>query len=110
MTDRVALVTGAARGQGAAIVKRLHADGYRVAACDVRDDELKALVGPEFAVDSIAAVAVADRVDNANHIAVGQRVVLVPTHACTAAYLYDKALVLGQEGRWEFRDQLGSSR
>jgi 3alpha(or 20beta)-hydroxysteroid dehydrogenase len=40
--DRVALVTGAARGQGAAIVKRLHADGFRVAACDVRPDELKA--------------------------------------------------------------------
>jgi 3alpha(or 20beta)-hydroxysteroid dehydrogenase len=41
-TDRVALVTGAARGQGAAIVKRLHQDGFRVAACDVRLDELKA--------------------------------------------------------------------
>jgi len=41
-TDRVALVTGAARGQGAAIVKRLHKDGFRIAACDVRLDELKA--------------------------------------------------------------------
>lgn len=38
--DRVALVTGAARGQGAAIVARLHADGFRVAACDVSVDEL----------------------------------------------------------------------
>ena len=34
-TDRVALITGAARGQGAAIVKRLHKDGFRVAACDL---------------------------------------------------------------------------
>jgi 3alpha(or 20beta)-hydroxysteroid dehydrogenase len=33
--DRVALVTGAARGQGAAIVKRLRRDGFRIAACDV---------------------------------------------------------------------------
>jgi len=33
--DRVALVTGAARGQGAAIVNRLHKDGFRVAACDL---------------------------------------------------------------------------
>jgi 3alpha(or 20beta)-hydroxysteroid dehydrogenase len=44
-TARVALVTGAARGQGAAIVKRLHADGFRVGACDVLIDELKAGVG-----------------------------------------------------------------
>jgi 3alpha(or 20beta)-hydroxysteroid dehydrogenase len=44
VTARVALVTGAARGQGAAIVKRLHEDGFRVAACDVRDDELKASI------------------------------------------------------------------
>jgi 3alpha(or 20beta)-hydroxysteroid dehydrogenase len=40
MTGRVALVTGAARGQGAAIVGRLHADGVLVAACDLLADEL----------------------------------------------------------------------
>jgi NAD(P)-dependent dehydrogenase (short-subunit alcohol dehydrogenase family) len=44
VTYRVALVTGAARGQGAAIVRRLHADGYGVAACDVRVDELTASI------------------------------------------------------------------
>jgi len=44
VTDRVALVTGAARGQGAAIVERLHAEGFRVAAGDVRIDELRANV------------------------------------------------------------------
>src|SRR4051812_26750046 len=44
MAERVALVTGAARGQGAAIVKRLVADGLRVAACDLRADELHASV------------------------------------------------------------------
>lgn len=42
--DRVALVTGAARGQGAAIVERLRADGFRVAAADVLTDELTAAV------------------------------------------------------------------
>lgn len=46
MTPRVAVVTGAARGQGAAIVRRLHDDGFRVAACDVLVDELEAMVSP----------------------------------------------------------------
>jgi NAD(P)-dependent dehydrogenase (short-subunit alcohol dehydrogenase family) len=52
--DRVALVTGAARGQGAAIVERLHADGFRVAAGDIRIDELKANV--EALGDNVIAV------------------------------------------------------
>jgi 3alpha(or 20beta)-hydroxysteroid dehydrogenase len=43
-SDRVALVTGAARGQGAGIVKRLHKDGFRVAACDLLVDDLTATV------------------------------------------------------------------
>jgi 3alpha(or 20beta)-hydroxysteroid dehydrogenase len=54
-TDRVALVTGAARGQGAAIVKRLHKDGFRVAACDVLADELTKTVE---SVDGDAAIAI----------------------------------------------------
>ena len=53
-TDRVALVTGAARGQGAAIVKRLHKDGFRVAACDLLADELTATV--EELDDAVVAV------------------------------------------------------
>ncbi|RJQ69606.1 hypothetical protein D5S17_30945 [Pseudonocardiaceae bacterium YIM PH 21723] len=44
-------------------------------------EELQSLVGPEFAVDSIAAVAIADRVDGGKQTADGQRVVLNPTIA-----------------------------
>jgi 3alpha(or 20beta)-hydroxysteroid dehydrogenase len=55
-TDRVALVTGAARGQGAAIVKRLHKDGFRVAACDLLVDDLTATVE---SVGREAAIAIA---------------------------------------------------
>ncbi len=46
MTPPVALVTGAARGQGAAIVARLHADGFQVAACDLLLDELRTSTAP----------------------------------------------------------------
>jgi 3alpha(or 20beta)-hydroxysteroid dehydrogenase len=44
VTGRVALVTGAARGQGWAITQRLRADGFFVAACDISADELGAAV------------------------------------------------------------------
>jgi 3alpha(or 20beta)-hydroxysteroid dehydrogenase len=52
---RVALVTGAAGGQGWAIVKRLRAVGYCVAASDRRADELVARIG-ELGDDEIVAV------------------------------------------------------
>jgi 3alpha(or 20beta)-hydroxysteroid dehydrogenase len=42
--QRVALVTGAAGGQGWAIAKRLRAEGFSVVACDLRVDELAAVV------------------------------------------------------------------
>ncbi|MDA2893100.1 SDR family NAD(P)-dependent oxidoreductase [Mycolicibacterium sp. BiH015] len=42
--ERVALVTGAARGQGAAITARLLQDGFCVAACDLLADEVAAHV------------------------------------------------------------------
>jgi 3alpha(or 20beta)-hydroxysteroid dehydrogenase len=54
VTDRVALVTGAARGQGAAIVEQLHSEGFRVVAGDVRIDELTANV--EAFGDNVFAV------------------------------------------------------
>ena len=43
LEGRVALVTGGARGMGAAAVRRLHADGASVVAADVLDEDGKAL-------------------------------------------------------------------
>jgi 3alpha(or 20beta)-hydroxysteroid dehydrogenase len=43
LTGKVALVTGAARGQGAAAVRRFVAEGARVLAADIADDTGKAL-------------------------------------------------------------------
>lgn len=43
-------------------------------------------------------------------LAVGEQVALIPRHGCTAAYLYDRALVRLRDGRWEYRAQLGASR
>lgn len=55
MNRRVALVTGAARGQGRAIVERLRADGFVVAACDVNAAELTAAVDAAHD-DAVAAI------------------------------------------------------
>jgi D-serine deaminase-like pyridoxal phosphate-dependent protein len=41
---------------------------------------------------------------------VGDRVLLMPQHACTTAYLYNTALVRTSSGGWEQRPQLGSAR
>lgn len=53
--QRVALVTGAAGGQGWAIVKRLRGQGYSVAACDRRADELVANTD-ELGDDEVIAI------------------------------------------------------
>jgi 3alpha(or 20beta)-hydroxysteroid dehydrogenase len=55
MSKRVALVTGAAGGQCWAIAKRLRAEGYSVAACDRRADELVAAVD-ELGDDEVVAI------------------------------------------------------
>jgi len=40
----------------------------------------------------------------------GDQLALVPRHACTTTYLYRRALVLGKDGEWSYRDQLGCER
>lgn len=55
MSAKIALVTGAARGQGAALVRRLRADGFQVAAADRLMDELRAQID---ALDDPGVIAV----------------------------------------------------
>jgi D-serine deaminase-like pyridoxal phosphate-dependent protein len=43
-------------------------------------------------------------------LSTGDRLLLIPEHTCTTAYLYNNALVRSVDGQWEYRDQLGSGR
>ncbi|MDZ4267797.1 MAG: SDR family oxidoreductase [Mycobacterium sp.] len=104
--DRLALVTGAARGQGAAIAARLLEDGFRVAACDLLADELAATVA---ALDTDRAVAVALDVTSADQWAHAVRTVVDRFGALTtlvnnAGVLHRASLAdetpAGFEGSW----------
>ncbi|MEQ8719107.1 MAG: SDR family NAD(P)-dependent oxidoreductase [Acidimicrobiales bacterium] len=59
MRDRVALVTGGARGIGLACAQRLRSDGLTVAICDLESDDLAA------AADSVDSTHVLDVTDSA---------------------------------------------
>lgn len=104
--DRVALVTGAARGQGAAIVERLVKDGFRVAACDVLADELAATVesvGGEAAIAISLDVTSEERWQAAVATAV-ERLGALTTLVNNAGVLHRASLAdetpAGFEGSW----------
>jgi D-serine deaminase-like pyridoxal phosphate-dependent protein len=68
-------------------------------------------VGERFRWDGrIMLMSEEHSVVEAEDLAVGDRVLLMPRHACTTAYLFDEALVRTADGRWERRRQLGCAR
>ncbi len=68
-------------------------------------------MGDRFRWDSpIVMMNEEHTVVEAQNLDIGDRVLLLPRHACTTAYLYDRALVRTADARWEIRAQLGSQR
>src|SRR5438045_241715 len=65
MLDKVALVTGAGSGLGAAIARRLARDGARVVVNDVNEAAAKETVGALEATGRAADIAVFDVADSA---------------------------------------------
>jgi D-serine deaminase-like pyridoxal phosphate-dependent protein len=45
-----------------------------------------------------------------SELEVGDQILLMPEHACTTAYLYQRAHVRSRSGIWEERNQLGATR
>ncbi len=66
-TSRVAIVTGAARGIGAACAKRLAAEGHSVGVVDLTADDAKATVD-EITAEGGTAVAVGADVSDADQV------------------------------------------
>ena len=59
-TDRTVIVTGAASGIGAAVVRRLYRDGATVIACDLSPEALAKLAGQHRAAVHAFPAAISD--------------------------------------------------
>ncbi|WP_100444093.1 3-oxoacyl-ACP reductase FabG [Glycomyces xiaoerkulensis] len=91
MTPRTAIVTGAARGIGAATARRLAADGHAVAVLDLAEDQARATAD---AITADGGRAIAVGVDVADEQAVAAAVERVATELGAPSILVNNAGIL----------------
>jgi 3-oxoacyl-[acyl-carrier protein] reductase len=91
MTSRTAIVTGAARGIGAATARRLAADGHAVAVIDLNEADAQATVK---AVEEAGGTALAVGADVADEAAVTEAVERVAAELGPPAILVNNAGIL----------------
>jgi 3-oxoacyl-[acyl-carrier protein] reductase len=98
LTDRVALVTGAAQGIGAAVAERLFRGGAKVAVADVR---VEAAAGRSAAIDSTRARAVPLEVDVRDRESVARAFEAAEAALGPIDILVNNAAITAQGSVWE---------
>ncbi len=102
LSGRVAMVTGAAQGIGAAIAETLHRDGAKVAIADVRID---AATQTSAAIDSVSGRSLPVEVDVRSRESVAHAFEAVEAALGPVDILVNNAAVTAQGSVWEIEPE-----
>ncbi len=102
LSGRVAMVTGAAQGIGAAIAETLHRDGAKVAIADVRID---AATQTSAAIDSVSVRSLPVEVDVRSRESVAHAFEAVEAALGPVDILVNNAAVTAQGSVWEIEPE-----